>query len=146
MQRVHVGLRNVFRPSYARQVGVFWSNRWIVKPSRHALRGLDLTLRILQHVGHHSMKDSFSAGDERCSMLPRRHIVSTGFDTVQVHVRVIEECVEYADRVASPANTSNHTPGQLTFLLQDLSTGLSAVHALEVADHGRVGVWAHYGP
>src|SRR5437870_1801116 len=92
------------------------------------------------------MKAPYSARHERCSMLARRHIVSTGFDTVQVHVRVIEECVEYADRVASPANTSNHTPGQLTFLLQDLSTGLSADHALEVADHGRVGVWAHYGP
>src|SRR5207302_2041108 len=92
------------------------------------------------------MKDPFSAGDERCSMLPRRHIMSTGFDTVQVHIQVIEEPMEYADRVASPANTGNHTPWQPAFLLQDLSTGLSADDALEVADHGRVGVWAHYGP
>src|SRR5207244_1741469 len=92
------------------------------------------------------MKDPFSARDERCSMLPRRHIMSTGFDTVQVHIRVIEECMEYADRVASPANTGNHTPWQLAFLLQDLSTGLSADDALEVANHGRVWMGADYGP
>src|SRR6266566_6326887 len=92
------------------------------------------------------MKDSFSARDEGCSMLPRGHIASTRFDTVQVHVHVIEELMEYADRVASPANTGNHAPWQPAFLLQDLSTGLSADDALEVADHGRVGVWAHYGP
>src|SRR5437899_2731525 len=92
------------------------------------------------------MKDPFSARDERCSMLPRRHIMSTGFDTVQVHVRVIEESMEYADRVASPSNAGNHTPWQLAFLLQDLSTGLSSDDALEVADHSRVRVRAHYGP
>src|SRR5207247_10253880 len=92
------------------------------------------------------MKDPFSARDQRCSMLPRRHIVSTGFDTVQVHVSVIEEFVEYADRVASPANARNHVSWQLAFLLQDWSTGLSAEDALEVANHDRVCMWAHYGP
>src|SRR5207247_6050597 len=92
------------------------------------------------------MKDPFSARDERCSMLSPRHIVSTGFDTVQVYVRVIEESLEYADRVASSANAGNHTPWQLAFLLQDLSSGLSADDALEVADHGRVWMWANYGP
>src|SRR6266702_3174640 len=92
------------------------------------------------------MNDPFSARDERSGMLPRRHIVSTGFDAIKVHVRVIEECMEYADRVASPANAGNNTPWQLAFLFQNLSTGLSADDALEVADHARVWVWADYRP
>src|SRR6266550_3948250 len=79
-------------------------------------------------------------------MLPPGHIASTSFDTVQVHVHVIEESIEYPYRVASPANAGNHTLRQLALLLQDLSTGLSADDGLEVADHGRVWVWAHYGP
>src|SRR5205807_2667920 len=92
------------------------------------------------------MKDPFSACDERRSMLPRRHIMSPSFDAIQLHVRVIEESMENADRVASTANAGNHRPRQLAFLLQDLSTGLSADDALEVADHGWVWVWSDYGP
>src|SRR6266699_4389823 len=79
-------------------------------------------------------------------MLPRRHIVSPSFDTTQVHLRVIEESMEYPDGIASPANAGNHAPRQPTFLLQDLSSGLSADYALEVADHGRVWMWADYRP
>src|SRR6266571_2278401 len=84
------------------------------------------------------MKDPLSACDERCSMLPRRHIMSPSFDAIQLHVRVIEESMEYADRVASTADTGDHAPWQFAILLQDLSTGLSADDALEVADHRRV--------
>src|SRR2546422_5279166 len=47
VHRVRVSLGNVRCPSYAHQIGVLWPNSWIVKPCRDALRGLNLTLRIL---------------------------------------------------------------------------------------------------
>src|SRR6266704_1428976 len=85
------------------------------------------------------MKDPLSACDERCSMLPRRHIMSPSFDAIQLHVRVIEESMEYADRVASTADTGDHAPWQFAILLQDLSTGLSAHVDLGLQTESRAG-------
>src|SRR2546430_4199570 len=92
------------------------------------------------------MQYSFSACDEWCSVFPWRHVLSASFDAVQVHFWVVEEGVEYADGVASPADTRNHGLWQLAFLPEDLSSGLFANDALEVADHCRVWMWAHYRP
>src|SRR5438445_4618365 len=79
-------------------------------------------------------------------MLPQRHVVSAGFNTIEFHVRVTEKCMEYADRVASPADTGEDRSWQLPLLIQDLSSGFSADDALEVAHHCRVWMRAHHGP
>ncbi len=67
---------------------------------------------------------------------------TTRFDSDQIDGLVFEKGVEYPDRVRAAADAGDDRVGKPFFSGDDLGARLLADDRLEVAHHGRVGMWA----
>jgi len=66
--------------------------------------------------------------------------MSGGLAADEAYIRVREERVEQADGVRSPSDARDRGIGQAAGSLEDLTAGLHADDALEIADHGGEGM------
>lgn len=67
-----------------------------------------------------------------------KNALSTGFNTDEADIWVVEEGVEDADGVGATANASGDGVREALGLLKDLFAGFFTDDTVKVADHGRV--------
>ena len=59
----------------------------------------NLTLRVLQQIGHIAMQNARSSAIDRRSMPPTLHAIPGGFDTDELYALIVQERMEDADGV-----------------------------------------------
>ena len=73
-------------------------------------------------------------------MVARADAASAGLDAHHLHLGVVQEGPEEADRVTASADTRHEQIRQPAFALQDLPAGFIADDAVKIAHHHRVGM------
>src|SRR3974390_2409000 len=100
----------------------------------------DLAVFVLQDIGKRTLQNSGNSTTKTRGVLAKYSSATAGFDSDQAHIAILDEFVESADRVRSAADAGNHGSGKPAFLLKDLLLHLAADAAMEIANHGWIGV------
>src|SRR5664279_243013 len=104
----------------------------------------DLSRYVLQNKGVSSLQHSRMSPVESRRVLAQRVAAASSFYADQFDFAVLDELVESADGVGTPANTGDYRGRKLPFCLQDLSARLCADDPVEVAHHGGIGMRAQH--
>ena len=104
-----------------------------------------LAIGILHHIGVRPLERTGCPAGECGGVASGLDAVAACLVTDQAHVRVVEERVEDADGVGSPADAGGDRVGQPTGLVQHLGPGLQTDDALEVAHHQWERMWSGGG-
>src|ERR1700691_1302484 len=100
----------------------------------------DLTGWILQNIRIGSLQNPGRTATKPRCMLAESLASSASLDPNQFNVFVFKKVVEDADRVRSPANAGKDGVWKLAFGFADLGAGLASNDAMEVANHGWIGM------
>ena len=146
VERLVVG--RVVRTRRARlaQPRVLGADRGVVEAGRHRMRRLDVAVLVLQHERARALQHAGDAAREARGVTARRDRLAAGLDADQPHLRVVDERIEDADRVAAAADARDHRVRQAPGLLEDLRARLAADHRLELAHHQRIRMRAERRP
>src|ERR1035438_2941483 len=119
------------------QPRVLRPNRRIIQSRRNRMGCRNLSRYVLQNKGISPLQyaGATSLPAEPCRMFSQRVAASSGFNANQLDFAVLDELIESANGVGTPANTGDYRGRKLPFCLQDLSARLFADDAVEVAHH-----------
>ncbi len=103
----------------------------------------DLSLGVLQQVRAVAVQHARPpAVHRRCMSVLNLETVSSRFDAVDRYALVVEERMEKSDGVRAAADAGNERVRQPPLTLHHLLARLRADDRLEIAHHGRIGMWA----
>ncbi len=145
LHRLGVGGREVGRPADVGEVRVLGADARVVEPGRDRVRLDGLAVLVLQQVAARAVQDAGAAALDRCRVALGVDAVAGGLVAVELHVGVVEEGVEDADRVRSAADAGRHGIRKPAGQLEHLRARLFADDLLEVAHHRRERVRAGGG-
>jgi hypothetical protein len=98
---------------------------------------------VLQDVRVGALQDAGRASSEAGGVLAEGFAAASGFDADQLNFLIFtDEVVENSDRVRAAADAGDDGGGQFAFGFRESARGLRADDAVEVADHGGIGMRA----
>ena len=106
------------------------------------MRRQDLAVAILEDVRVRAVQHARSAAHKRRRVLAGPDPLAGRLDPDQHDVAVVEEGGEHADRIGAPAHAGDDDVGKLAVEREVLLARLVADHALQVAHHLGIWVWA----
>src|SRR5579862_5482164 len=109
------------------------------------MRERDLAVIVLQQIAAGALQNSGSSPGETGRMLAQLRAMPAGFDADEANIRIGNESVEDADRVAAAADAGDDRIRRAAFLLHDLCTGFKTDHTMEIAHHRGIGMSAESG-
>src|SRR3954466_7405866 len=102
------------------------------------MRFADLALVVLKHERARPVQDADPSTDDRGGMLAAGDPFPTRLDSDELHVRIVDERAEDADRVRPAADAGDDNVGKPSELREALLARFAADHGLEVTDHRRI--------
>ena len=138
VERLRVGDRLVGGAAGVAQVRVLRAGAGVVEAGRDRVRLEDLAVLVLHDRRVGAVQDAAAAPErERRAVAAGLDPVAGGLDADQLHLGVVDERHEDADRVGAAADARDHALGQPARLREHLRARLVADHALEVAHDRR---------
>src|SRR6476469_11021336 len=104
------------------------------------MRGLCLSVLVLEYEGTHAMQHPDLPSRDRRGMSTALDALAAGLKAVQRHVGVGNEIGEDAQRIRPTTNAGCHRIGQSSVTIKQLSPGLGADHPLKLAHQHREGM------
>ena len=106
------------------------------------MRRRHLAVVVLQQIAQAAVQHAGRAGAQRGAVVAALEPVARGLDPDQLHLGVVEEGGEDADRVGAAADAGDDGARQPAEALEHLLPRLAADHRLEVAHHPGIGIGA----
>src|SRR5438445_10175330 len=127
-ERVRVAGENVFGPSAIMKKRVLGADRGIVQAGGNRMRVCDLSVRILQNVGHGSVQHANApatgrrAGVKSGGVVSHRLASAAGFHSEQTHLLVCDERMKQADSIRPTSDAREQCVRQFSGLRKNLLT------------------------
>src|SRR5215472_6454902 len=142
VERLLVGSSGVFSPFGIGQCRVLGAEHGVVQSGGDGMRGRNLPVRILQHVGVCTLQNTRRSAAEASSMVDKALAAAARLHADQLHPFVLDELVEDPDSVRASSHAGDDGLGHLAFSFQNLRAGLAADDGMKVTDHGGIGMSA----
>ena len=135
-----VGNRGVFDALHILEPGVFGADAGIVEACADRMTLGNLAVVVLQQIGFVAVEHAGEAAEEAGRVFVAVEAVTCRLHAEHLHVGIVEEGVEQAERVRAAADRRDQQIGQAADPVLHLLPRLAADHALEVAHQFGVGV------
>ena len=121
---------------------MFGSDAGVVESGGDRVGVDDIAVGRLEEQGLRAVEDAEAPAVDRRGVFARRKTLPARLHADELHLRVVEEPGEEADRVRAAAHAGEGLVGEAPELREALATRLPADHALEIAHHVRIRIRA----
>mmetsp|Transcript_32153 Transcript_32153/g.68034 ORF Transcript_32153/g.68034 Transcript_32153/m.68034 type:complete len:497 (+) Transcript_32153:302-1792(+) len=147
LQCLIVGNRRVLGPSTILQVGMFWTDSWIIQTSTDTVSVQCLTTLLLDDICQCTLQyPGSSLGQSGTVLFILVNTMTSGFNSMQFNFLIINKRVECSNGIRPPSNTRDNHIRQLPRLFLHLPLDLISHNTLEITYNRGKWVRPHSGP